>query len=253
LGIGAKSDKIDPSTVASMETTLHRQLKTLYADPGDRLEYELGAFRIDVAKPDCLVEIQHSSLNSIRNKIGQLLPVHRVVVVKPLVVKKRIVRLNRKGGQVVSRRWSPKRGDVIDLFDELIYFRELFPHPNLTIEIPFVQIEEWRYQGHGRRIRTRINDHQIQDQLLLCVEQTLKLQHPTDFWSLLPQPKQRTFSTQDLAQLWTVARHQAQKIAYTLQHCLAIERASKSGNSWVYALGPAKSQTTKSPTWRAVG
>jgi hypothetical protein len=221
---------------ALMETTLHRQLKTFYAAPGDCLEQDLGCYRIDVAKPDCLIEVQHSSLNAIRSKIGALLPRHRVVVVKPLVVKKRIVRLNRKGGQVVSRRWSPKQGQAIDLFDELIYFRELFPHPNLTLEIPFVQIEEWRYQGHGRRVRTRITDHQVQDQLLLGVERTLKLERPADLWSFLVRPKQREFSTQDLAQLWSVPRYQAQKIAYTLQHCQAIDRVDKSGNAWLYSM-----------------
>lgn len=236
-----------------METTLHRQLKTLYAAPGDRVEHELDGYRIDVAKPHCLVEVQHSSLNAIRSKVGALLQHHRVVVVKPLVVKKRIVRLNRKGGQVISRRWSPKRGHLIDVFDELIYFRELFPHPNLTLEIPLVQIEEWRYQGHGRKIRTRMNDHQIQDQLLLGVEQTLKLHHPVDLWNVLSRPDRREFSTQDLSQLWLVPRFRAQKIAYTLQHCQAIDRISKSGNSWIYTVARAKMPASKPQSLRATG
>ncbi|MBL8854889.1 MAG: hypothetical protein JNK57_13065 [Planctomycetaceae bacterium] len=236
-----------------METTLHRQLKTLYAAPGDRLEQELGKYRIDVAKSDCLVEVQHSSLNAIRGKVSELLRRHRVVVVKPLVVKTRIVRLNRKGGQVVSRRWSPKRGQMIDLFDELIYFRELFPHPNLTLEIPLVQIEEWRFQGHGRRVRTRLSDHQVQDQLLLGVEQTVKLNRPTDLWNIVARPTQCEFSTQDLSKLWQVPRYQAQKIAYTLQHCEAIDRIGKSGNSWVYGVARSKTTTAKPLSLRVAG
>jgi hypothetical protein len=231
-----------------METTLHRQLKTLYAAPGDRMEHDLGAYRIDVAKPDRLVEVQHSSLSAIRVKVGQLLTTHRVTVVKPLVLKKRIVRLNRKGGQVVSRRWSPKQGQLADLFDELIYFRELFPNPNLTIEIPLVQIEEWRFQGHGRRLRTRIDDHQVQDQLLLGVEQTLKLRRPSDLWQVVPRPTQRQFSTLDLANQWSVPRFRAQKMAYTLQHFQVLERVAKSGNSWIYRVVRAQP-----PALRAAG
>ncbi|MBL8888607.1 MAG: hypothetical protein JNL67_01420 [Planctomycetaceae bacterium] len=217
-----------------METTLHRQLKTLYAAPGDQIEHELGVYRIDVAKTDRLVEVQHSSLNAIRNKVRALLVNHRVTVVKPLVMKKRIVRLNRKGGQVVSRRWSPKQGHLSELFDELIYFRELFPNPNLTVEVPLVQIEEWRFQGHGRKWRTRINDHQVQDQLLLGVDQTIRLRNAVDLWQIVARPAERQFSTQDLAQHWSVPRFRAQKIAYTLQHCQALERIGKSGNSWIY-------------------
>lgn len=231
-----------------METTLHRQLKTLYAAPGDLIEHELGVYRIDVAKRDRLVEVQHSSLNAIRGKIRALLDDHRVTVVKPLVMKKRIVRLNRKGGQVISRRWSPKQGHIAELFDELIYFRELFPNPNLTLEVPLVQIEEWRFQGHGRKRRTRVNDHQVQDQLLLGVDQTIKLCCSADLWQIVPKPSERQFSTQDLAKQWSVPRYRAQKIAYTLQHCQALERIEKSGNAWIYRVA-----RDPSPNLRAVG
>lgn len=227
-----------------METTLHRQLKTLYTTAGDVQEKNVAGYRVDVAKRDCVVEIQHSSLNAIRGKVSQLLAQHHVVVVKPFVAKKRIVRLNRKGGQVVSRRWSPKQGQLVELFDELIYFREIFPHANLTLEIPIVQIEEWRYLGHGRRTRTRANDYQLQDQLLLAVDGTMKIRRAADLWQLLVPPDRVTFTTDQLASHWKVPRYQAQKIAYTLQHCQVLERVSKRGNAWVYAVAAA-AETTK--------
>lgn len=231
-----------------METTLHRQLKTLYTAAGDVQEKSVAGFRVDVAKRDCVVEIQHSSLNAIRGKVTELLATHRVLVVKPFVVKKRIVRLNRKGGQVVSRRWSPKQGQLVDLFDELIYFREIFPHANLTLEIPLVQIEEWRYQGHGRRARLRANDYQLQDQLLLAVDGTMKIRRAADLWQLLVPPNRLTFTTEQLANHWKVPRYQAQKIAYTLQHCEVLERVSKSGNAWVYSV-----TTSAEPAKRVAG
>ncbi len=231
-----------------METTLHRQLKTLYTAAGDVQEKSVAGFRVDVAKRDCVVEIQHSSLNAIRGKVTELLATHRVLVVKPFVMKKRIVRLNRKGGQVVSRRWSPKQGQLVDLFDELIYFREIFPHANLTLEIPMVQIEEWRYQGHGRRARLRANDYQLQDQLLLAVDGTMKIRRAADLWQLLVPPNRLTFTTEQLASHWKVPRYQAQKIAYTLQHCEVLERVSKSGNAWVYAV-----TTSAEPAKRVAG
>jgi hypothetical protein len=40
-----------------METTLHRQLKELYATGGALIEQRVGRFRIDVVQPDRLVEI----------------------------------------------------------------------------------------------------------------------------------------------------------------------------------------------------
>ena len=40
-----------------------------------------------------------------------------------------------------------------DLFDDLVHFTRVFPHRRLTLEVPLVDIEEWRYPGHGRRRR----------------------------------------------------------------------------------------------------
>src|SRR5688572_19324880 len=106
-----------------METTLHRQLKALYAGAEARVEQRCDGFRIDAIRDGGeLVEIQHGSLAAIRNKIGKLLARHRVLVVKPLVVRKELVMLARRGGREVSRRASPKRGSLLSLFDELVYF-----------------------------------------------------------------------------------------------------------------------------------
>src|SRR5687768_2499129 len=153
-----------------METSLHRQLKTLYAGEGGETasqEATLGRFRIDVVRGNELVEIQHGSLAAIRSKVTQLLRKHRVLVVKPLVVRKTLIHCESKDGPEISRRLSPKRGSVLSLFDELIYFVRVFPHRRLTLETPLVEVEEWRFPGHGRRRRWRKNDFQVADQKLV--------------------------------------------------------------------------------------
>ena len=52
------------------ETSLHRDLKALYAGDGHaaRREVRWGDYRIDVVTADELVEIQHGSLAAIRGK-----------------------------------------------------------------------------------------------------------------------------------------------------------------------------------------
>src|SRR5262245_37383223 len=136
-----------------METTLHRQLKELYAGPTGQVEQRLAGYRIDAIRDGQLVEIQHGGLTAIREKIAKLLKRHDVVVVKPLVVLKTLVRLSRLGGKEVSRRLSPKRRTLINVFDELVYFTRVFPHHRLTVEVPMIEVEERRYPGHGRRRR----------------------------------------------------------------------------------------------------
>ena len=44
-----------------METSLHRELKSLYAGEAAQTEVRLGRFRIDAVVGDELVEVQHGS------------------------------------------------------------------------------------------------------------------------------------------------------------------------------------------------
>ena len=217
-----------------METSLHRQLKDHYSSPGAELEVTLENYRIDVVVDDLLIEIQHGSLAAIRGKIGQLLDAHDVLVVKPIVSRKLLIKRSRKRGKVVSRRKSPKRGGLIDIFDELVYFTNVFPHPRLTLEVPLVAIEEWRFPGHGRRRRRRENDFVVEDQQLVEIEQVYRFRTADDLDTFLPPELPVPFHTGQLAQQLGVERWIAQRVAYCLRHMGALRRVGKQGNAWLY-------------------
>ncbi len=197
-----------------METSLHRQLKSLYAGEDAQCEARLGKYRIDAISGDQLVEIQHSSLAAIRDKIRTLLEKHSVLVVKPIVVRKRLIKQDAKGGEVIGRRLSPKRGRLVDLFDDLVYFTRVFPHPRLTLEVPLIEIEEWRYPGHGRRRRWREKDFQIEDQKLVSVGDVHRLRTDDDLARLITGPLPQPFHTGHLAESLSIKRWVAQRIAY---------------------------------------
>jgi hypothetical protein len=218
-----------------METSLHRDLKNVYAGEDARFEVALGAYRIDVVSAGRLVEIQHGSLAAIRDKVRALLKKHAVVVVKPIVVRKHLVKMAQRDGPVVSRRRSPKVGSLLDVFHDLVHFTRVFPHKRLTIDIPLVDIEELRYPGHGRRRRWRRSDHQVEDQRLLCVHATHRIQTAADLLNLLPCPLPRRFHTGDLAAALNVRRWVAQRIAYCLCHAGAIRAVGKEGNARIYS------------------
>ncbi len=222
-----------------METSLHRQLKERYAESGAEQEVKLGNYRIDVMNSDLLVEIQHGSLAAIRDKINHLLPHHRVLVVKPIVARKRITRLKRAGGHVVSQRWSPKRGRLLDLFDELVYFTRVFPHANLTLEVPLVEVEERRFPGHGRRRWRHDNDHQVEDLRLIEVQQAYRFRTAADLLQLIPHPLPTPFHTGHLAERLSVKRHFACRIAYCMRMTGAAVEVGKTGNAILYELAPA--------------
>ncbi len=217
-----------------METSLHRELKRLYAGQAAQTEVRLGRYRVDAVVGDLLVEVQHGSLAAIRSKIVELSAEHRVLVVKPVVIRKWLVRQARRRGPAIGRRLSPKQGTLTDLFDELVYFTRAFPHPQLTLEVVPVEIEEWRYPGHGRRRRRRQGDFVVSDQLLLERGASVRLRTAADLARLLPVSLRAEFDTAQLAADLGVARWIAQRIAYCLREMGAVQPVGKRGNAIRY-------------------
>src|SRR3954453_19892973 len=118
-----------------METTLHRQLKEHYAASGGLTEQRIGRYRIDVIRDKQLIEVQLASLTAIRDKIAALVKKHDVLLVKPIIICKHLIKLLRSAGRIVSRRRRPKNPTLLDLFEELAHFTRVFPHRRLTLEV----------------------------------------------------------------------------------------------------------------------
>lgn len=241
-----------------METSLHRTLKALYAESDGAIEVRVGAFRIDAVRNDELIEIQFASLSSIRDKIGELVKQNSVRVVKPIVAQRRIIRQESPDGPVISRRLSPKRGTTMDLFDELVFLTRIFPHPNLIIEVPLVHVEEWRLPSPTRSKRKRRHraKHHVKDIVLSKIVDTQTFATSDSLLQLirakeLPQP----FDTRELAELLSIPRDSAQRIAYVLRNIGAVKEEAKRGNALTYSLvelpKPSRKRSAKATPKRA--
>ena len=123
------------------EKPLHAALKRWYAEDGDRIEVPVDGFVIDLVRDDVLIEIQTRGFSGMKSKLARLLEDHAVRLVHPVPAGKWIVRLG-DGGEILSRRRSPKRGSAVDLFAELVSFPGLIAHPGLTLEVLLVHEEE---------------------------------------------------------------------------------------------------------------
>jgi hypothetical protein len=223
-----------------METSLHHELKLLYA--GRRAQYEvaLEGYRIDAVARGRLIEVQHGALGAIRDKVRTLLESHRVTIVKPIIASKTLVKKAAKGGEVLSRRTSPKRGQILDLFDELVHFSNVFPHRRLTLEVLLVDVEESRYPGHGRRRRWRTDDHEVEDQRLVAIHHKHRLRTAADLARLVRCPLPTPFHTAHLAESLGVRRWSAQRIVYCLQRMGSLALVGKEGNARLYEFAGSK-------------
>jgi hypothetical protein len=135
---------------------------------------------------------------------------------------------------VVSRRRSPKQGKLLDLFDELVHFTRVFPHRRLTLEVPMISIEEWRYPGHGRRRWRRSGDFIVEDQLLVEVIEVHRFRRASDLCRLLPGGLPQPFHTGHLAEGLGAPRWVAQRMAYCLRNMGGVEVVGKHRGAWLY-------------------
>ncbi len=219
------------------EKPLHAALKDHYAQPGDRFEVPLDGFHIDLVRGDLLVEFQTGNFGAMKRKLAALLPDHRVRLVHPIAAEKWIIKVGGRGGQnTLSRRKSPKRGCVDDVFEELVSLPALLAEPNFSLEVLMTHEEEVRRKD---RRKWRRGGWATAERRLLDVVDRWVFETPTDLADLLPPELPEAFTTTDIAKgagkpLWI-----AQKMAYCLRESGALTPIGKQGRSILYHLTEA--------------
>jgi hypothetical protein len=214
------------------EKPLHAALKRWYAQDGDRVEEPVDGFVIDLVRDGLLIEIQTRGFSSMKRKLTDLLDRHDVRVVHPIAAEKWIVKLD-EGGEVISRRKSPKRGAVVDLFAELVSFPELLAHPGLTVEVVLVREDEMRRFDATKAWRRK--GWVVEERRLVEIVDRHVFDTPEALAALVPTEVPPEFTTADLADALQRQRRTAQQMAYCLRHLGLITIVGKEGNTIVYA------------------
>ena len=214
-----------------VENSLHEGVKRWYAEPGDLIEEKVEGYIVDVVRGDQLIEIQTRNFSAIKKKIAKLIRHHRVRLVHPVSERKWIVRIGADG-EMISRRRSPRRGRIEDVFLELVYMPDLIQEPNFSLEVLLVNSEEvliddgrgsWRRKGWS-----------IHDRRLLKVLESHVFTEPRDLLELLPESLRTEFTTRQLSETLKIRRNITQKMVYTLRHMGAIEAVGKRGRAPIY-------------------
>jgi hypothetical protein len=220
------------------ETSLHAALKRWYARPGDELEVNVDGFQVDLRRGNLLVEFQTRNFRSLKRKLYRLIERHPVRVVHSIAAEKWIVRLPGDGGPPLSRRRSPKRGRVEDVFAELVTFPELIAHPNLEFVVLLTHEEEVLRPlapGNGRRASWRRRGWEICDRRLVDVVGQVLLSSAADFGRFLPEGMPEQFTNHDLVAASGLQLDVAQKASYCLRGMGLIECVGQRGRSLLFA------------------
>ena len=212
------------------EGALHAQLKRWYREPGDLIEEPVGGYVIDLVRNDLLVEFQTGGFAPLRTKLATLAEQHRLRLVAPVALTRRIVRLSEEG-EILSSRRSPRRGCLHDVFDRLVSIPALLANPNFELEVVLTHEDELRVFRPGRAYRRR--GWVVHGRSLVEVERSVLIADTADAAQLLPE-LESTFDTAQLAAATGIDRRLAQRMAYCLRALGVIEPVGKRGGSVLY-------------------
>jgi hypothetical protein len=216
------------------EKPLHASLKEWCAEPGDRFEERVGRYVIDIVREDLLLEIQTGSFASIKSKLEALVATHRVRLIYPIAQEKWIVKRPARARGEVTRRKSPKRGRLEDLFAAMVSFPRLLADPNFSLEILLIREEELRRYDGKRRWRRK--GWATEERRLLEVVDRRLFEAPADWRALLPETLAESFTTSDIEGALGIPRQLAQRMAYCLREAEVITRIGKHGRANLYRL-----------------
>ncbi|MCB2338711.1 hypothetical protein [Clostridium estertheticum] len=213
------------------EKSLHSSIKQWYVTPGDRFEVKVDKYVIDLVREDSLIEIQTKNFSAIGNKLRELVKYNKVMLVHPIAAEKYIV-TTEKTDIVISRRKSPKKGKLVDLFDELIRIPDLMGSDNFILEILMIKEEEIRCKdgkGSWRRKGISIVDHK-----LLEVIEKITFKEDKDFLIFLPHELPGNFTNKNLAKILKIPENKARKITYCFRKMKIIKEIGKLKNELIF-------------------
>ena len=222
------------------ETSLHRELKAIYAQKHKgNTEIEIENYICDIVctdKNSTIIEIQTSNLSKLTNKIEKLTKNHKVKLVYPLATTTYLQKQN-EDGKILSKRKSPKKKNIYSIFGELFSIYKLFDNKNFSLIVLLIEqrviktVYPENVQSTNKKRRFK-KDWLITDKKLLNKKEEIIFNSKNDFQNLLPKEIPENFSSKDLSK--TEIGKEANKMLWVLRKANLIEQVKKEGNLIIY-------------------
>ena len=197
------------------ETSIHHDLKLFYSSNPQCYERRVNGYIVDVFDNDLIVEIQTGNFGSIRKKLEILLITHKVKLVHPIPKNKYIIKIANNSAGGISRRKSPKKGSVYNVFKELLRLSNLITHPNFNLDVLLTEEEE--YWINDKKGSWRRKGWSKVDRKLISVSEKIEFCNNKDYVSLLPKDLSEKFTTSDVKDKANISLREAQQMCYTFR------------------------------------
>jgi hypothetical protein len=206
------------------EYSLHSEVKSAYSLPGDQFEVKLGNYVVDILRENLAIEVQTKNFSALKQKLQKLTDNYQVRLVYPLWERKWITHIS-KDQLTQSRRKSPTRGRLTDVFRELVMITEMIRKENFSLEVLLIDGEEVRFNdGKGSWRRKGLS---IKDRKLLKINSRFLFSNRLDYLKLLPAGLNEVFTNADLAKLAKMSVRTAGQMTYCMRKSGALQINSR--------------------------
>ena len=208
------------------EHSLHSEIKKVYSLPGDLFEVKLDNYIADILRGELVIEVQTKNFSALKEKLQTLVKTHQVRLVYPLPEKKCITHITKEGTKV-SKRQSPKKGKLTDLYRELVRIPDMPGEDNFSLEVLFIDEEEIRCDdGKGSWRRRGVS---VKERRLVKVNNRLLFQNKSDYLKILPDNLNEIFTNKEFAKSAKISARTARQITYCLRKSGFIRTTEKKG------------------------
>ncbi|MCR4741553.1 MAG: hypothetical protein K5866_01595 [Treponema sp.] len=232
------------------ENKLHSSLKAYYAiqNQGKTEVFTEGYIYDIVADNGEIIEIQTKNLGKLLGKINDALSNNKKIrVVHPVILQNTILTTD-KNGKLISKRKSPKKGNIYESLRELTGIYSILLKDNFTLELVFVNTIEHRVrtedevQSENKRRRHLKNWIKVNKEL----EEILyskSLKNKNDYLDLLPKQLNTIFTCNEVKEglknefkLPLSSQNKANLLLWLLKKMDLIEIKEKKGRAYLYKI-----------------
>lgn len=216
------------------EKTVHSTLKQYLSKDLSCQEIKIGTYFADVCVDGHIFEIQTRQFHKLRSKLEFFLKEHPVTVVYPVTNYNHLRWVTPDTGEITPPKKSTRRGNPLLVFAELYGIRPFLSHPNFSLKIVLMDMEEYRMlDGYGKDKKKRATKC---DKFPLKLVAEYDIEVPQDYMMLLPAELPDTFTAKEFAKLAKIPVSLAQTTLLILTDLKIVLRTGKQGNAYIYEI-----------------
>lgn len=215
------------------EKTLHAVLKNYYEPDEDKHEVAIDGYYADIFNDSGIIEIQTRQLNRLRDKLAVFLEEYHVTVVYPCAYNKWLSWIDPDSGEVGNKRKSPKHYTEYDAFYELYKIKMFLKHPNLSVHLMLLDIEEYKLLNGWNYTKKRGATRY--DRVPVGLRGITRLDRPEDYMQFVPIELEDEFTVREFACAAKLHEDTARLSLNILNHMDVVKRVGKKGNAYVYS------------------